>query len=92
MFREVAERARRKEEMELPFQGGVRRPECTHSSETALMNYLKGMGVADFYWDYESPLVRDKRTVLPVGSVSISSTSLQNGNSSPTNRRVERAP
>ena len=62
MFREVAERARRKEEMELPFSElvfvGLN---ALTPSETALMNYLKGIGVADFYWDYESPLVRDKK-------------------------------
>ena len=62
LFREVAERARQKEEIELPF------PELVFvglnaltPSEAELMKYLKNRGVADFYWDYESPLVRDKK-------------------------------
>ncbi len=29
-------------------------------SETALMTYLKNIGIADFYWDYDSPFVHDK--------------------------------
>lgn len=28
-------------------------------AETALLEYLRNQGMADFYWDYDSPLVRD---------------------------------
>lgn len=62
LFREVAERAKQKEEIELPFSElvfiGLN---ALTPSETELMKYLKGKGVADFYWDYESPLVCDKK-------------------------------
>lgn len=62
LFREVAERAKRKEEIEFPFSDitfvGLN---ALTPAETALMQYLKNRGVADFYWDYDSPLVRDKK-------------------------------
>lgn len=62
LFREVAERARRKENIELPFSDivfvGLN---ALTPSETELMKYLKSRDIADFYWDYDSPLVRDKK-------------------------------
>lgn len=62
MFREVAERARKKEEFEISFQKivfvGLN---ALTSSEVVLMKYLRDRDVADFYWDYDSPLVRDEQ-------------------------------
>lgn len=62
MFREVLERAE---------SGTLDLPERDHysfvglnaltPSEAGLMEYLKNRGQADFYWDYESPLVRDEK-------------------------------
>ncbi len=62
LFREVAERAKEKEDIELPFSElvfvGLN---ALTPTEVELMKYLRNRGVADFYWDYESPLVRDKK-------------------------------
>lgn len=62
LFREVAERAKNKEEIELPFSKivfvGLN---ALTPAEKKLMVYLKNRGVADFYWDYDSPLVRDPK-------------------------------
>jgi len=62
MFREVVERAK---------SGTLELSESDHyifvglnaltPSEAHLMEYLKKRGLADFYWDYESPLVRDEK-------------------------------
>ncbi len=62
MFREVVERGK---------SGTLDLPERDHyvfvglnaltPSEAGLMEYLKKRGQADFYWDYESPLVRDEK-------------------------------
>ncbi len=61
MFREVADRAKAKDDIELGngsfiFVG----LNSISNVEYELMNYLKNRGIADFYWDYESPLVHDK--------------------------------
>jgi hypothetical protein len=62
MFREVAERARKKEEMNLSFKQiifvGLN---ALTPCEIVLMKYLRDLGLADFYWDYESPLVQDEQ-------------------------------
>ncbi len=62
LFREVAERAKQKEDIELSFSDivfvGLN---ALTPTEILLMKYLKNRGVADFYWDYDSPLVRDKK-------------------------------
>lgn len=62
LFREVAERAKQKEDIELPFTDivfvGLN---ALTPAEIELMKYLKNKGVADFYWDYDSLLVRDKK-------------------------------
>lgn len=62
LFREVAEKARNKEDLNLRFSDivfvGLN---ALTPSETALLEYLKNTGVADFYWDYDSPLVRDEQ-------------------------------
>jgi Fe-S-cluster formation regulator IscX/YfhJ len=62
MFREVVERAQ---------SGTLDLPESDHyifvglnaltPSEAHLMEHLTKRGQADFYWDYESPLVRDEK-------------------------------
>ena len=62
LFREVAERAKQKENIGLPFSDivfvGLN---ALTPAEIELMKYLKNRGVADFYWDYDSLLVRDKK-------------------------------
>ncbi|MFA6701299.1 MAG: PD-(D/E)XK nuclease family protein [Dysgonamonadaceae bacterium] len=62
IFREVAERARLKEELKLSFQKivfvGLN---ALTTSEVVLMRYLRDRDVADFYWDYDSPLVCDEQ-------------------------------
>src|SRR5690554_2586144 len=62
IFREVAERARRGEmdglnEGNYVFVG----LNALTPAETALLTHLKNRGVADFYWDYESPFVHDPK-------------------------------
>lgn len=62
MFREVAERAKAKENIEFRTKGivfvGLN---ALTPSEMALMDYVRNNGVGDFYWDYQSPLVQDKQ-------------------------------
>lgn len=60
MFREIAEKAQRKENLSLPAPRliFVGLNVLTLAEETVL-KYLKGLGVADFYWDYSSPFVCD---------------------------------
>lgn len=60
IFREVAEKAKAKEDIELPFERIVFVGLNGHSkSEEELLKYLQRRGVADFYWDYSSSLVKD---------------------------------
>jgi CRISPR/Cas system-associated exonuclease Cas4 (RecB family) len=61
IFRDVAERAVNDEfefskEVSFIFVGF----NLLSPSEMKLLNYLKRKGIADFYWDYESPLVHDE--------------------------------
>lgn len=61
LFREVAERAKAGE-LVIPEKGGyifVGLHALT-PAETLLMEQFRNRGVADFYWDYDSPLVRDE--------------------------------
>ncbi len=62
LFREVAERAKAKEKIDLPFHDivfvGLN---ALTPAETVLLEYLKNLGVADFYWDYDSPFVSDNQ-------------------------------
>lgn len=61
IFREVAQKAKNREYLPLPAEKIVLIGLNGHSkSEEELLNYLQKKGVADFYWDYSSPLVRDK--------------------------------
>ena len=60
MFREVAERAKAAEERNWKTERfifvGLN---ALTPAETALLEYLRNRGMADFYWDYDSPQVRD---------------------------------
>lgn len=61
MFREVAERAKKKENIALRSERivfvGLN---ALTTSEILLMGYLRDAGIGDFYWDYDSPPVRDE--------------------------------
>ncbi len=62
LFREVAQRAENGDELPLPggkiiFVG----LNAFTKSEIVLAEHLKNRGIADFYWDYASPLVRDEK-------------------------------
>lgn len=61
-FREVAELAKKREELDLPYEQivfvGLN---AITPTETVLLEYLKDKGIADFYWDYDSKLIRDKK-------------------------------
>ncbi|MDR1809451.1 MAG: PD-(D/E)XK nuclease family protein [Prevotella sp.] len=60
LFREVAEKAKAKEELALQSDKFVFVGLNGHSlSEEILLRYLQQLGAADFYFDYSSPLVRD---------------------------------
>lgn len=62
LFREVAERANARENLNLRFKDlifvGLN---ALTPAETVLLEHLKNLGVADFYWDYDSPFVHDKQ-------------------------------
>ena len=62
MFREVAEKGKRGELEISPNNNyifvGLN---ALTPAEMELMGYLKANGIADFYWDYESPFVHDPR-------------------------------
>jgi len=60
VFREVAEKAKQKADMDIPFEKLVFIGLNAHSkSEEELLRYLQQAGIADFYWDYSSSLVKD---------------------------------
>lgn len=61
LFREAAERAERGEALELPYRKVVfiGLNALTLAEEKFLLR-LQQQGTADFYWDYASPLVKDK--------------------------------
>lgn len=60
IFRDITEQALRKEEIDLPFEKLIFVGLNGHSrSEEKFLTYLQKRGIADFYWDYSSPLVRD---------------------------------
>lgn len=62
LFREVAERAKTKKELPLPFSEIVFMGfNALTPAESALMTHFHNLKIADFYWDYASPLVRDKQ-------------------------------
>lgn len=61
IFREVVERLERNEGTDLPYEKvvfvGLNALSVT---EECLLSQLHRRGIADFYWDYASPLVRDR--------------------------------
>ncbi len=60
IFREVAEKTTRKEDLGIHFEKIIFVGLNGHSkSEEALLKYLRSLGIADFYWDYSSSLVQD---------------------------------
>ena len=60
MFREVAERARAKEAREWQTKSFVFVGlNALTPAEKLLLEHLKNLDMADFYWDYDSPFVHD---------------------------------
>ncbi|MBF0651202.1 PD-(D/E)XK nuclease family protein [Dysgonomonas sp. GY75] len=60
IFRDVAERLANDIDYKLPFEKVIFVGLNGHSkSEETLLKYLHKRKIADFYWDYSSPLVRD---------------------------------
>lgn len=60
IFREVVEKVKGDEDLALPFEKVVFVGLNGHSiSEEKFLEYLHKRGIADFYWDYSSPLVSD---------------------------------
>ncbi|SBV92607.1 PD-(D/E)XK nuclease family protein [uncultured Dysgonomonas sp.] len=60
IFRDVTERLANDIDYELPFEKVIFVGLNGHSkSEETLLKYLHKRKIADFYWDYSSPLVRD---------------------------------
>ncbi len=60
MFREVAEKAKAKEDRAWRTQGFVFVGlNALTPAENMLLAHLRDIGMADFYWDYDSPQVRD---------------------------------
>lgn len=60
IFRDVIEQVAKDMTSQLPFEKIIFIGLNGHSkSEEALLKYLHKRGIADFYWDYSSPLVRD---------------------------------
>lgn len=62
LFRDVAERAKRKEDLKLKYERVVFVGlNALTTTEVTLLDFLKQKGIADFYWDYDFPLVSDHR-------------------------------
>ncbi|WP_029904563.1 PD-(D/E)XK nuclease family protein [Prevotella sp. 10(H)] len=60
IFRDVVERVWKDEDYKLPFEKIIFVGLNGHSkSEETLLRFIHKCGIADFYWDYSSPLVRD---------------------------------
>lgn len=60
IFREVVDKIKKEEALDLPFEKIIFVGLNGHSkSEEKFLEYLHKRGVADFYWDYSSPLVCD---------------------------------
>lgn len=61
LFREVLEKAVGEEDWELPYSKVVFVGlNALTAAEEKFLNYLQAKGVADFYWDYACPFVKDK--------------------------------
>ena len=60
IFRDVIDSFSKNPDYELPYEKIIFIGLNGHSkSEEKLLSYLHKKGIADFYWDYSSPLVRD---------------------------------
>ena len=60
IFREVVDNLKKDTDVSLPFEKVIFVGLNGHStSEEVFLEYLKKRGIADFYWDYSSPLVCD---------------------------------
>ena len=60
IFRDVAERCRRKEELDLPYTQVVFVGfNAITEAERVFMEYLRDTGLGDFYWDYYAPTLHD---------------------------------
>ncbi len=60
IYRSVAEKAKAKEDIDLPFSQLVFIGfNALSTSEITLLQYLKKLGIADFYWDYNTEHVKD---------------------------------
>lgn len=60
LFREVVEQTKSEIPLEIPFEKLVFVGLNGHStSEEKLLRYLQKIGIADFYWDYSSSIVKD---------------------------------
>ena len=60
IFREVAERCRRKESLDLPYTQVVFVGfNAITEAERVFMEYLRDTGQGDFYWDYYAPTLQD---------------------------------
>ncbi len=60
IFREVAERCRRKEQLDLPYTQVVFVGfNAITEAERVFMEYLRDTGLGDFYWDYYAPTLQD---------------------------------
>lgn len=61
IFREVAERAKRKEELDFPFEQVVFVGfNAISATEKALMTYLRDKKQGDFYWDFDSEYMQER--------------------------------
>ena len=60
IFRDVAEQSKRKEALDLPYTQvvfiGVN---AITEAEKIFMEYLRDIGIGDFYWDYYAPTLQD---------------------------------
>ena len=60
IFRDVAERCRRKETLDLPYTQVVFVGfNAITEAERVFMEYLRDTGLGDFYWDYYAPTLHD---------------------------------
>ncbi len=60
IFRDVAERCRRKESLDLPYAQVVFVGfNAITEAERVFMEYLRDTGAGDFYWDYYAPTLQD---------------------------------
>ena len=61
IFREVAEKAKQREELHIPYNQVVFIGlNVLSTSEEMLMHRLKELDIADFYWDYNAPTLQDE--------------------------------